>query len=244
MRDELLVRGLGMLDRQERSVATTSWQEQQVEARPKLHAVPDARERGPYERFVKPALDRTAGITLSLLTLPILMVVVPIIWMTMGFPAIFKQRRVGRHGNEFTVYKLRTMHHDRRMAQVDYNGPDRRINHKSPNDPRHTKLGRFLRKWSIDEIPQLWNVALGQMSLVGPRPELPHVVNRYEEWQHERHSTRPGLTGLWQISARGEIPMHEATELDIEYVKNVSWLGDMKIMVFTVPAVLGMRKGA
>ena len=234
-----------MLDGQRRSVpAEYPRLDRTVGEKPQLRAVPEPRLVGNYERFVKPVADRTAGLLLSIVTLPILMVVVPLIWATMGFPAIFKQRRVGRFGDEFTVYKLRTMRHDRRVVQADFTGPDRRKNHKSPNDPRHTRLGRFLRKWSIDEIPQLWNVALGDMSLIGPRPELPRLVARYEEWQHERHDTKPGMTGLWQVSARGEIPMHEATELDIAYVRNLSFIGDLKILLLTLPAMLGMRKGA
>ena len=234
-----------MLDGQRRSVAAEYPQsDRQLGQKPQLRAVPAPRPVGNYERIVKPVADRAAGLLLSIVTLPILMVVVPLIWATMGFPAIFKQRRVGRFGEEFTVYKLRTMRHDRRVIQTDFTGPDRRKNHKSPNDPRHTRLGRFLRRWSIDEIPQLWNVALGDMSLIGPRPELPNIVRRYEPWQHERHETKPGMTGLWQVSARGEIPMHEATEIDIAYVRNLSLVSDLKILLLTLPAMLGMRKGA
>jgi lipopolysaccharide/colanic/teichoic acid biosynthesis glycosyltransferase len=233
-----------MIDRHPRSSVDIAFDDHQVGERPQLRAVPELRQVGNYERFVKPALDRIAGITLSIVTLPILLVVVPAIWITMGFPAIFKQRRVGRNGQEFTVYKLRTMRHDRRVTQVNFNGPDRRVNHKSTEDPRHTGLGRFLRKWSIDEIPQLWNVALGDMSLIGPRPELPQLVAKYEDWQHERHATRPGMTGLWQVSARGDIPMHEATDIDVEYVRNLTFLGDMKIIFLTIPAMLGVRQGS
>lgn len=234
-----------MLDGRRRShVAVGPQPDRQVEEKPQLRAVPEPRPVTGYERFAKPLIDRVAGIVLSIVTLPLLMVVVPLIWATMGFPAIFKQRRVGRFGEEFTVYKLRTMRHDRRVTEADFTGPDRRVNHKSPADPRHTPLGRFLRKWSIDEIPQLWNVALGQMSLIGPRPELPYLVARYEQWQHMRHETRPGMTGLWQVSARGDIPMHEATELDIDYVRNLSFTMDLKILILTLPAMLGMRKGA
>lgn len=233
-----------MLDGRRRSaVAVGPLPGRQVEEKPQLRAVPEPRPVGTYELFFKPAVDRVAGIVLSIVTLPLLMVVVPLIWMTMGFPAIFKQRRVGRYGEEFTVYKLRTMRHDRRVTEANFTGTDRRVNHKSADDPRHTPLGRFLRKWSIDELPQLWNVALGQMSLIGPRPELPHLVAKYEAWQHQRHDTRPGMTGLWQVSARGDIPMHEATELDIEYVHNLSFTTDLKILILTLPAMLGMRKG-
>ena len=234
-----------MLDGRRRSaVAVNPYPDRLVEEKPQLRAVPAPRPVGTYERFAKPLIDRVAGIVLSVLTLPILLVVVPLIWVTMGFPAIFKQHRVGRFGDEFTVYKLRTMRHDRRVIAADFAGPDRRVNHKSTADPRHTPLGRFLRKWSIDELPQLWNVALGEMSLIGPRPELPYLVARYEPWQHRRHDTRHGLTGLWQVSARGDIPMHEATDLDIEYVRNLSFTADLKILILTLPALLGMRKGA
>ena len=211
---------------------------------PRLRAVPEPRPVGRYERLLKPVVDRFAGVILSIATIPILMVVVPAIWVTMGFPAIFRQQRIGRYGREFTVYKLRTMRPDRRVTQVDFTGPDRRANHKSADDPRHTRLGRFLRKWSIDEIPQLWNVALGQMSLVGPRPELPHLVEKYEPWQHQRHDAKPGMTGLWQVSARGDIPMHEATDIDVEYVNRLSFTTDVKILMLTLPAMLGVRKGS
>lgn len=217
---------------------------EEVGAKPRLRAVPEPRAVGSYERFVKPAVDRLAGVFLSIVTLPILLVVVPLIWLTMGFPAIFTQRRIGRFGEEFIVYKLRTMRHDRRTTQVDFAGPERRVTHKSENDPRHTKLGRFLRKWSIDEIPQLWNVALGHMSLIGPRPELPHLVAGYEPWQHQRHEAKPGMTGLWQVTARGDIPMHEATDLDVEYVQRLSFATDLKILLLTLPAMLGVRKGS
>ena len=235
-----------MLDGQSRSTAAAAQlPERQAEVgKPRLRAVPERRPVGKFERFVKPLVDRVAGAVLSVVTFPILMVVVPAIWATMGFPAIFKQQRIGRHGKEFTVYKLRTMRHDRRVTQLDFAGPDRRQNHKSDNDPRHTRLGRFLRKWSIDEIPQLWNVALGQMSLIGPRPELPHLVANYEPWQHHRHETRPGMTGLWQVTARGDIPMHEATDIDLEYVNTLSFRMDLKILMLTLPAMLGVRKGS
>ena len=105
--------------------------------------------------------------------------------------------------------------------------------------------GRTLRKWSLDEIPQFWNVALGHMSLVGPRPELVEIVEaKYEPWQHVRHAVKPGVTGLWQISARdnGKL-MYECTQTDIEYIQNITFWGDLKILLWTVPSALGRRKG-
>jgi lipopolysaccharide/colanic/teichoic acid biosynthesis glycosyltransferase len=214
-----------------------------VAGQPHLHVVPAVAPRTGYQRFVKPLLDRIGGIALSLLTLPLLMVLIPLIWIKLGRPAIFKQQRVGLHGREFTVYKLRTMRPDRRQNAVEWNGPDRRVNHKSQDDPRHVPLGRFLRKWSLDELPQFWNVALGDMSLVGPRPELPALVEKYEPWQHARHAVKPGITGLWQVSERGDVPMHEATGIDIEYVDTVSLRTDLRVLVLTIPAALGSNKG-
>ena len=210
---------------------------------PHLHVVPAVAPRGAYQRFVKPLIDRLGGIALSLLTLPLLVVLIPLIWAKLGRPAIFKQKRIGFHGQEFMVYKLRTMRPDRRSNVVPWDGVDRRVNHKSPDDPRHVPLGRFLRKWSLDELPQFWNVALGDMSLVGPRPELPSLVDKYEPWQHRRHAVKPGITGLWQVSERGDIPMHEATGIDIEYVESVSFRMDLRVLFLTIPAALGSNKG-
>lgn len=218
-------------------------QEITAEGHAPLRAVPAVRTIGPYERFVKPVLDRIFGVVMTILTAPLLLIVVPLIWMKMGRPAIFRQQRIGRYGKPFTVYKLRTMAPDRRLTVVPFDGTDRRVNHKSDNDPRHTELGRFLRKWSVDEVPQFWNVAKGSMSVVGPRPEIPTIVDRYEPWQHRRHEVKPGLTGRWQVSVRGDIPMHEATDVDIAYVDTLSFIEDSKIILRTPGAMLGSNKG-
>ncbi len=156
----------------------------------------------------------------------------------------------------------RRSHRDRRQAQVALDGPDRRggpdrrhgerrapegsrrRTHKTPNDPRHTRLGRFLRAYSLDELPQLVNVLRGELSLVGPRPELPEVVDNYEPWQHGRHGVKPGITGLWQTTdrANGE-PMHLHVDRDLEYIKRVSVRTDVSIMLLTVPVLLGLSRG-
>lgn len=217
--------------------------QEEVVGQPHLVVVPEIGSKSFYQRIIKPTIDRLGGVFLTLLTLPVLMIVVPLIWWRMGRPAIFKQTRVGLHGKEFTVYKLRTMLPDRRSNVVPWDGDERRVNHKSPDDPRHTPLGRFLRKWSLDELPQFWNVARGDMSLVGPRPELPALVAGYEPWQHRRHEVKPGITGLWQVSERGDIPMHEATDIDVEYVESVSLGVDLRVLLLTVPAALGSNKG-
>jgi lipopolysaccharide/colanic/teichoic acid biosynthesis glycosyltransferase len=205
-----------------------------------LHAVESLRA-GPYLRFVKPVFDLLGGAFFTIATLPLVFVVVLTIWSTMGRPAILRQRRVGRGGRVFDIYKFRTMDPDRRRESRPWDGPDRRVVHKTPDDPRHTLVGRFLRKWSIDEIPQFWNVLLGQMSLVGPRPELVGIVEtKYEPWQHRRHTVKPGVTGLWQVTARNDGPlMHECTEIDLQYVDHITFLGDMRLLLQTLPSALG-----
>ncbi len=194
-----------------------------------------------YERIVKPAIDRFFALVLSCVFAPVMLVVALLVRIDLGRSVILRQQRVGRDGRMFIVHKFRTMSADRRCAHLDYEGADRRRTHKHPNDPRLTSLGRALRKWSLDEIPQLWDVLAGNMSLVGPRPELPAIVARYEPWQHARHAVKPGLTGLWQVKARGNGEMHECTDLDIEYATRVTLRADMKILFTTPFAVLAGR---
>jgi lipopolysaccharide/colanic/teichoic acid biosynthesis glycosyltransferase len=156
---------------------------------------------------------------------------------------IYRQTRVGQGGSTFDVLKFRTMAPDRRLAQRPYEGLDRRRTHKSVQDPRHTKVGRLLREYSLDELPQLWNVVRGDLSLVGPRPELVAIVERYESWQHLRHTVKPGLTGLWQVTERGNGLMHEHTNVDLQYLRSVSFLVDAKILLLTPLVMLGLRRG-
>jgi lipopolysaccharide/colanic/teichoic acid biosynthesis glycosyltransferase len=164
------------------------------------------------------------------------------------------------HGDRRSGVDRRTGR-DRRVRQVAFEGPDRRSgqdrrsaerrqgdgcrrrNHKSPDDPRHTRLGRFLRRTSLDELPQLINVIRGDLSLVGPRPELPEVVAHYEPWQHARHWVRPGITGLWQVTKRGNgEPMHEHVDSDLKYMRSLSASTDLRILLLTVPAALGLSR--
>ncbi|MEP6625118.1 MAG: sugar transferase [Acidimicrobiia bacterium] len=201
-----------------------------------------AAPRGPYVRFVKPAIDRSVGVVLLVGALPVFGVVALAVRSKIGSPVLFRQARCGRNGEPFDVLKFRTMRADRRMDRRHVS-QDRRVTHKSDEDPRHTDLGRRLRNWSLDELPQLWNVVRGEMSLVGPRPELVEIVNRYEPWQHQRHLVRPGLTGLWQISRRGEGLMHLYTDIDLEYIATVSLRTDLRILMRTIPAALS-RSGS
>ena len=196
--------------------------------------------RGIYPKVVKPLFDRVVGFVIFVVLLPLTALVALAVKMSLGSPVIFRQRRVGRDGREFDVYKFRTMGSDRRRQHAPVE-QDRRQNHKSEDDPRHTRVGRCLRKWSLDELPQFWNVVEGDMSLVGPRPELVEIVARYEPWQHQRHVVKPGLTGLWQVSSRGSGMMHLHTDIDLEYIETMGPITDLKILLLTIPATLRRR---
>lgn len=201
------------------------------------------REISSYERYVKPAIDIVGGVILLILTAPLFLAAAAVIQLTMGGPILLRQDRIGRFGEVFTIYKFRTMEPDRRHQQVPYIGEDRRKTHKHPQDPRITSVGQFLRKWSLDEIPQFINVIRGEMSLVGPRPEMVEIVADYEPWQHRRHAVKPGITGPWQISERGDKPLHECTESDLVYLDSLGFFNDLKILVLTPLAALGVRRG-
>ena len=206
---------------------------------------PDAiRVDSTYVRVVKPIIDRVGAALLLLVILPTLVLVAIAVRTTMGPGVLFRQVRVGAGGRTFSVYKFRTMRPDRRSKTVAWDGEDRRVTHKTEDDPRHTAFGRFLRKWSLDELPQLLNVLRGDMSLVGPRPELVGIVAGYEPWEHARHLVRPGLTGLWQVQGRAAGPMQLFTDMDVEYARTVSPMTDLRILARTLPAALGSQKGS
>jgi lipopolysaccharide/colanic/teichoic acid biosynthesis glycosyltransferase len=177
-----------------------------------------------------------ASVLLLLLALPLLVVMVLIRLDSQG-PAIFCQERVGRGGRPFRLYTFRTMTHDPTGELVWFEDERGRRCHKLRNDPRITRVGRWLRKASVDELPQLVNILKGDMTLIGPRPELPEIVARYEDWQHQRHILRPGLTGWWQVSGRSDRPMHENTELDLYYVQRQSFRLDALIFIKTIAVV-------
>jgi len=199
---------------------------------------------GIYATAVKPAVDRVAAaIGLTVAAIPMALIAGAVA-VQLGRPVLFRQRRVGRDGVPFEVLKFRTMRPDRRGQSLDVIH-DRRATHKSDNDPRHTRLGRFLRRYSLDELPQLVNVLRGEMSFVGPRPELVSVVEKdYRPGLEQRHFVKPGLTGLWQISARGDGPMHENGDWDLDYVEQVSLRTDAKILLRTPGAMFSGRTGA
>lgn len=196
-------------------------------------------------RLVKRLFDLVIAIPALLCCLPFLALVALLIRLDSPGPVLFHQERVGENGRHFGMLKFRTMVQDaeKMTGQVVQETDDGQIIHKRPDDPRVTRLGRFLRRYSIDELPQLWNVIRGEMSLVGPRPELPWLVDRYEGWQRKRFAVPPGITGWWQISGRSDRPMHLHVEDDIFYIQNYSiWL-DLRILWRTVGVVLS-GKGA
>jgi len=198
---------------------------------------------GAVQLALKRAVDVTLSSVLLVLAVPVSVLVAMAIKWGEGGEVLFRQRRCGLNGRVFTLYKFRTMIDgaEAQMHEVahlnEMNGPV----FKSRRDPRVTRLGRILRRFSLDELPQLWNVLRGDMSLVGPRPPIPEEVARYERWQRRRLSMKPGLTCLWQISGRNELDFDSWMALDLQYIDNWSpWL-DVKILAKTVPVVLSGR---
>ena len=180
-----------------------------------------------------------AGVGLVLLS-PLLIGTALVLLLRQGSPILFRQTRVGLHGRPFSIYKFRTMIPDaeQHLDAVRHLNERDRVAFKATNDPRITPLGRWLRKTSIDELPQLWNVLTGSMSLVGPRPPLPAEVVEYDIWHRRRLSMKPGITGLWQVEARHEPDFDRWVERDLVYIDGWSiWL-DLKILAKTLPAVL------
>jgi exopolysaccharide biosynthesis polyprenyl glycosylphosphotransferase len=198
-----------------------------------------------YQRLVKRAFD----LLICLLVLPISLIMMAIIAILIRLggdgDVIFKQERVGENGRLFTMYKFRSMvpNAEQMRAQVEQRDETGQIIHKLPNDPRVTRIGRFLRRTSLDEMPQLFNIIKGDMSLVGPRPELPYLVDLYEPWQRKRFAVPQGLLGWWQINGRSDLPMNLNTEYDLYYVQNYSIFLDIEIIIKSVWTVL-RRKGA
>jgi lipopolysaccharide/colanic/teichoic acid biosynthesis glycosyltransferase len=198
-----------------------------------------------YQRAIKRTIDvAAAGLGLVAIA-PVMIAIAIAIKLDSRGPVFFRQQRVGENKRMFGMYKFRSMYTDaeQRLSEVIRHTTDGQLIHKRKDDPRVTQIGRFIRRTSLDELPQLLNVILGDMSLVGPRPELPMLVERYEPWQHERLSVPQGMTGWWQVNGRSDKPMHLHTEEDIYYVRNYSLLLDLQIMLKTVWVVF-RGKGA
>jgi lipopolysaccharide/colanic/teichoic acid biosynthesis glycosyltransferase len=186
-------------------------------------------------RLARRIVDAVLATILLGLAAPLLIAAAVAILIEDGAPIAFTQKRVGRFERLFTIYKLRTMRLEDCVDRQKMNA----------SDPRITRVGRVLRKTSIDELPQLINVLRGDMSLVGPRPEMPFMTKRYESWQHMRHLVSPGLTCIWQTTCRADVPLHEpeATALDLDYIRNASPTLDGVLLAQTVFSVL-RPKGA
>jgi lipopolysaccharide/colanic/teichoic acid biosynthesis glycosyltransferase len=182
------------------------------------------------------AVDIVAAALLLAIALPIIAIAGLFTWLEDRGPVFFTQRRAGRFERMFTIYKLRTM----RVKECG----DRR-SPTSGQDPRITAVGRILRKLSIDELPQLFNVLRGDMSLIGPRPEMALIIKDYQRWQHLRHLVNPGITCIWQATCRSRIPLDhpEATELDIDYIRRASPLFDSQLLLRTFFSVV-LQRGA
>ena len=196
--------------------------------------------------LVKRLIDASASIILMILLTPLFVVIMALIYKSSPGPVFYKQTRVGRWGKLFTMWKFRSMYLDADqrlkeiMAQNEMSGG---VIFKMKNDPRIFPVGKFIRKASIDELPQLWNVLKGDMSLVGPRPALPSEVNQYSLQDRQRLEVIPGITCIWQVSGRSNIPFPQQVQLDVQYIQSQSiWL-DIKLLLQTVPAVL-LSRGA
>jgi exopolysaccharide biosynthesis polyprenyl glycosylphosphotransferase len=209
------------------------------------------------QRFWKRVFD-TIAVSVGLVVLaPLLLAIAVMVKLDSPGPVLYKQRRIGEHGREFIMYKFRSMRADADssihrtyvqrliqenvgLAQVLGEG---QTSLKMPNDPRITRLGRFIRKTSLDELPQLVNVLRGEMSLVGPRPDVPYAVEVYQDWYKRRFTCLPGMTGWWQVKGRNRVSFDEMVRMDLYYIEHTSLWLDLKILCLT-PLAMISGKGA
>ena len=189
---------------------------------------------------MKRAIDVIVAASGLIVLSPLLMLIALAIKLESPGPVIFRQVRVGKGGRHFTVHKFRSMRETAEqeraalLSQNEASGPL----FKMKDDPRRTRVGALIRRLSLDELPQLYNVLLGEMSLVGPRPPLPSEVEQYQDWHMKRLETWPGITGLWQVSGRSDLSFDEMVLLDIYYVENWSLLLDLQIAFRTIPTLI------
>ncbi len=195
--------------------------------------------------IAKRILDIAGGLVGLALSAPLMVLIAIAIKLDSPGPVLFRQPRAGQGGRPFRIYKFRSMVEgaDLMLEKVLEKNPLPPPVFKIPNDPRVTRVGRWLRRWSLDELPQFFNVLHGEMGLVGPRPEELRITALYDEWQRRRLAVKPGLTGPMQISGRGELSLDERVQIELEYTQDPSVWRDLAIMLKTIPAVLG-RRGA
>jgi len=192
-----------------------------------------------WQAAVKRVLDILVSAVLLVVTAPLMALIALAVRLDSDGPVLFRQPRVGQDGRIFTMYKFRTMVPDAEerlqalLRERGWEKPPLKI----PDDPRVTRVGRFLRRFSLDELPQLWNVLRGDMSMVGPRPEEPRIVQTYTAWQRKRLLVKPGLTGPMQVNGRADLPLDDRVRLEIDYIQHYSLWEDLKIMALTLPAI-------
>lgn len=194
--------------------------------------------------IAKRLFDITVSATILALLGPLFLILALLIRLETRGPIFFGQTRVGKRGKSFKMWKFRSMYADaeqRKAALMKFNEMGDGVLFKMKNDPRITRIGKIMRKFSMDELPQLWNVLTGDMSLVGPRPPLPNEVAKYTPYQRQRLDVVPGITCIWQVSGRSEIPFPQQVEMDLQYIVRQSFLGDLILLLKTVPAVLKCR---
>ena len=215
-----------------------------------------AEEQEPFGyKVAKRTFDLVVAISLIVISAPLLLVIALSVRLTSGGPILFRQERIGKGGKPFTFVKFRSMKHNadnqihrEYMSKLINGDVDAEENdgslYKIENDPRITEFGHFLRRTSLDELPQLFNVVSGSMSLVGPRPPIAYEVKAYKGWHLQRLSVKPGITGLWQVSGRSSTTFDEMVKLDLEYIDNRSLYTDIKILFQTIPATLNTQTAA
>ena len=199
-----------------------------------------------FYEIIKRLIDIICSFMGLLAFSPLFIIIAIIIKFTSKGPVFFSQKRVGKYGREFDMYKFRSMVvnaeelKEKLAAQNEMSGPM----FKMKDDPRVTKVGKFIRKTSLDELPQLWNVLKGDMSLVGPRPSLPKEVAQFEDWMHRRLEVKPGLTCYWQVSGRNNIDFEDWMKLDIRYVEERNLLVDIKLIFKTIFVLFGDKNAS
>lgn len=188
------------------------------------------------QRMTKRLFDLVVGLCLTIAALPLMAIIALAIRLDSPGPIIFRQQRVGENGRLFVMYKFRSMvtNAERLQEQINQITPEGHVIHKRRDDPRVTRIGHIIRRLSLDELPQLFNVLKGDLSLVGPRPELPWLVDQYAPWQRKRFAVPQGITGWWQVNGRSDKPMHLHTEDDLYYIQNYSLWLDLRILWKTI----------
>lgn len=189
---------------------------------------------------MKSTLDFFFSFTVIMLVSPVFLMIAVAIRLEDGGPVLFTQERVGLNGRRFSIFKFRTMVTNAEALKISMQGQNEQTGpvFKITNDPRVTRIGRFLRRTSFDELPQFFNVIRGEMSVVGPRPPIPSEVEKYKKWQKRRLTMKPGITCTWQVSGRNDIPFKEWVKLDLEYIDNWSLTRDVVLILKTVKVIL------